>query len=121
MSAAQRSATPAVEIAPISWGRLIAATLLAGVTIAVIWFAAVPWGPIVCPAIYPAPRNCFATDRAGTGLIASVVVLLVYVATMIIGLFARHRLALVAIGIGLLAIAPIVSYLAVAWIPGFAL
>ncbi|GAB3633034.1 hypothetical protein GCM10027421_23870 [Microbacterium shaanxiense] len=52
-----------LERAPISWGLMIAATLLVGVTIALVWFVAAPWV--------------------------------------------------------LLAIAPVISYGSVAWIPGF--
>jgi len=105
-----------------SVGLIVAATTLALGTIALIWFAAVPWGPMWCPAIYPAPRNCFASDRAGTGLVATVMIAAVYLATMLFALnpMVRSR-PLVITGVALLGIAPVVSYLAVAWIPGFAL
>lgn len=109
-----------IDRAPIPSGLVFAATLLAAATIAVIWIAAVPWGPIVCPAIYPAPRNCFASDRAGTGVVATIVVLVVYAATMLLALVGmRRRRHLVVVGVVLLAVAPVVSYLSVAWIPGF--
>ena len=109
-----------IDRGPVPWGRVLAATLLAAATIALIWIAAVPWGPVVCPAVYPAPRNCFAWDRAGTGVVATVVVLAVYGATMLLALVGtRRRKPLVVVGVVLLAVAPVVSYLAVAWIPGF--
>lgn len=122
MTEIRTAVEPGVERAPVSWGLVVAATLLAAGTIALIWLAAVPWGPIVCPAIYPAPRNCFAADRAGTGLVVTVVVLVIYIATMLLALIgARSRRPLVIAGVVLLAIAPLVSYLLVAWIPGFPL
>jgi hypothetical protein len=112
---------PGVDRAPVSWGLVVAATLLMAGTITLIWLAAVPWGPIVCPAIYPAPRNCFTADRAGTGLIVTVVVLVIYIATMLLAFVGtRSRRPLVIAGVVLLALAPLVSYLVVAWIPGFA-
>lgn len=106
---------------PLAWGSVIAATLLAAGTIALIWLAAVPFGPVVCPAIYPAPASCFASSRVGNALIATVVVAVVYAVTMYFALAGerRHRGFVIA-GTSLLAIAPIVSYLAVAFIPGFA-
>lgn len=116
-----RSDTLRLERAPISWGLMLAATLLAGVTIALVWFAAVPWGPIVCPAIYPAPRNCFASDRAGTALVVTIVLLAVYLATVATALINRRGRRLAITGVILLAIAPVISYLSVAWIPGFPL
>ncbi|QEV99337.1 hypothetical protein F6J84_03900 [Microbacterium caowuchunii] len=108
--------------APTMWGLVVAATLLTAGTIALVWLAAVPLGPIVCPAIYPAPRNCFTSDRAGTGLVATIVVLVIYIATMLLAFVGTHgRRPLVIAGVVLLAIAPLVSYLSVAWIPGFPL
>ncbi|GGD76112.1 hypothetical protein GCM10007269_18960 [Microbacterium murale] len=100
---------------------MLAATLLAGVTVALVWFAAVPWGPLVCPAIYPAPRNCFASDRAGTALVVTIVLLAVYLATMVMALIDRRDRRLATVGVILLAIAPVISYVSVAWIPGFPL
>jgi len=105
-----------------SAGLVVAATALALGTILLIWLAAVPWGPMVCPAIYPAPAYCSPSLRAGTGLIASIVVAAVYVATLLFALnpLVRSR-PLVITGVALLGIAPIAGYLAVAWIPGFPL
>ncbi|GEK86645.1 hypothetical protein [Microbacterium aerolatum] len=116
-----RSERLPLERAPISWGLILAATLLAGATIALVWFAAVPWGPIVCPAIYPAPRNCFASDRAGSALVVTIVLLTVYLATITIVLINRRGRPLAIAGVILLAIAPVASYVSVAWIPGFPL
>ena len=113
------SPTPTTS-APV--GLVVAATALTLGTIALIWFAAVPWGPLVCPAIYPAPRNCFASDRAGTGLVATGAVIAVYVATLLFALNPTVRSRPLALaGVVLLGTAPVVTYLAVAWIPGFAL
>jgi len=104
-----------------SIGLAVAAFALALGTILLIWLAAVPWGPIVCPAILPAPRNCFASDRAGTGLVVTVAVVAVYLATMLCALLPTTRSRpLVIAGVVLLGIAPVAAYLAVAWIPGFA-
>jgi len=82
--------------------------------------AAVPWGPIVCPAIYPAPASCFASNRVGTGLVVTIVITAVYVLTLLASFAGGrgwHRVAVV--GVCLLAVAPVVAYVAVAWIPGF--
>lgn len=107
---------------PLSWRSIIAATLLTAGTIALIWLAAVPFGPVVCPAIHPAPRNCFASDRAGTGLIVTVVLIIIYAGTAAFALFRpRHGRPFVIAGVTLLSIAPVITYLAVAWIPGFAI
>lgn len=100
---------------------MLAATLLAGVTVALVWFAAVPWGPIACPAIYPAPRNCLASDRGGTALVVTIAVLAVYLATMVTALIDRRARRLAIVGVILLAIAPVISYMSVAWVPGFPL
>ena len=110
-----------LERTPLSWGLMLAATLLTGATIALVWFAAVPWGPIVCPAIYPAPRNCFASDRASTALVVTSVLLAVSRATMVAALINRRGRRLAIAGVTLLAIAPVISYPSVAWIPGFPL
>lgn len=104
----------------VPWGILVAATLLAAVTIAIIWLAAVPWGPMVCPAIYPAPSYCLPEYRAGVVTIATIIVVLIYAAT-VIAAFSGGRWRLAArIGTGVLVAAPIVTYLCVAFIPGFA-
>lgn len=53
---------------------------------------------------------------------ATIVVLVVYVATMLVALVGtRNRRPLVIVGVVLLAIAPLISYLSVGWIPGFPL
>ncbi len=89
-------------------------------TIALIWFAAVPWGPLACPAVDPAPRNCFASNRAGTALVTTIIVVVIYVATMLLALIGQRRTqAWTIAGVVLLAIAPIASYLLIAWLPGF--
>lgn len=108
--------------APFPVPLIVAASLLAAGTIALIWLVAVPWGPLVCPAIDPAPRNCFASDRAGTAVVATITVCLVYLATLTAALFGgRRRRAWTLTGVVVLAVAPIACYLSIAWLPGFAL
>ncbi|MDT0156203.1 hypothetical protein Q9R19_01050 [Microbacterium sp. ARD32] len=107
--------------APSSWALMLAATALTGGAIALVWLVAVPWGPMVCPAIYPAPRNCFASDRAGTALVSTVIVIVLYLATMATALVGRRVRALTIAGVVLLAAAAVVSHLAVVWILGFTL
>lgn len=57
-----------------------------GVSAAVFawWLAAVAWLAIprydICAAIYPAPPGCGTTDRVTTGVIASVVMLVLFTA-----------------------------------------
>jgi len=97
-----------------------AATLLTAGTLALIWFVAVPVGSGVCPASDPPPTNCWASYRAGTGVIASLVTLVLYVIALLIalrGTSTRRRLA-VAIVV-LLALMPAASFVAVAFSPGF--
>lgn len=107
---------------PIPWGLVVAATLLSAGTMALIWLAAVPWGPLVCPAVYPSPQNCLASHRAGTGVVATVVVVLTYLATLLSALLrTRRRRSLAVVGVALLGVAPVVAYLAVASAPGFVL
>ena len=101
---------------PLPWVLIATATTLTAVTILLIWFAAVPFGPLICPAIDPAPRNCSATNRADTGVMVSAAVVLLYVATMLAALFGRQRLkAWTLTGTILLAVSPIFGYLTVAW------
>lgn len=106
---------------PVPWGLLIAATVLAVGTIALIWFAAVPFGTGVCPAVYPMPPHCSATNREGTALVLSLVVGAIYIVTLLVGVFARRMRTLVVVGVVLLAVAPIVSYVTVTSSPGFPL
>lgn len=98
------------------------ATLLMLGTVALIWLAAVPMGTGVCPAIDPPPTGCLASYRAGSGLVATVVLVAVWAVTTAIALIWAHAArAFVVAGIVILAVAPFVSYAAVAWSPGFAL
>ncbi|WP_349427810.1 hypothetical protein [Microbacterium sp. LWS13-1.2] len=100
----------------VRWRLVIVASALSVATIAIIWFAAVPWGPIVCPAIYPMPRSCIPAYRTGVALLATIAVVLVCAAT--IGAVAAGWRRAAAVGTGLLVAAPAVTYLAVAFIPG---
>lgn len=105
---------------PVRWGAVVAAVLLSAGTVILVWFAAVPFGPIVCPAIDPAPQNCIVNNRAGTALIVTAVVAVLGVATLLLAVLAPRRgRGFVIAGIVLLAIAPFASYLTVAWSPGF--
>lgn len=108
--------------ASLPFGSVIAATILTAGTVLLIWFVAVPWGSGVCPAVYPAPGNCSAVNRAGSGLVASIVVLVVYVVTLLLAVLAgRRSRGPVIAGVVLLALAPVVAYAAVAFSPGFPL
>src|SRR5688572_13153508 len=115
-----RDATPGrVERKPLAWGLIATATVMAGATIALIWLAAVPWGPVVCPAIYPMPTKCVPEYRAGTALVMTLMVAAVYVATMLVAVLGRRSRSLVIAGVVLLALVMIVSYVVIAWAPGF--
>ncbi|MFJ4176063.1 hypothetical protein [Microbacterium sp. NPDC089696] len=105
----------------IPWMRLTVATILAVGTVALLWLVAVPVGPVVCPAIYPAPLNCFAGNREGSALIMTLVVVALYVLTLLAAILPPRAHILTTAGVVLLAIAPFVSYAVVAWSPGFAL
>ncbi|KQP71400.1 hypothetical protein ASF40_06400 [Microbacterium sp. Leaf288] len=96
---------------------MIAATLLAVGTIVFLWLVAVPWGPIVCPAIEPAPLNCQQPHRADSATVATWVVLGIYALTMLFALVAPiRRRSVVVVGVTLLAICPIAAYVFVAWV-----
>lgn len=105
----------------VPWRLLTAATLLMLGTVALIWFAAVPIATGVCPAIDPPPTNCQPSFRAGSGLIATIITVGIWAATITIALLWHRRAArpFVVPGVVLLALAPAVTYLAVAWSPGF--
>jgi hypothetical protein len=105
----------------IPWRRLAVATILAVGTVALLWLVAVPVGPVVCPAIYPAPLNCFAGNREGSALIMTLVVGTLYILTLFAAAIPGRRRILTTAGVVLLAIAPFVSYAVVAWSPGFTL
>lgn len=104
----------------VPWRLLAAATLLMLGTVALIWLAAVPVGTGVCPAVDPPPTNCQPSFRAGSGLIATIITVGVWVTTITISpLWRRAARPIVVAGVVLLALAPVVTYLAVAWSPGF--
>jgi len=105
-----------------SWRAIAIATALAGATIALLWLVAVPWGPVVCPAIYPAPTNCDPNYRAGTALILSAIILVIYLATAALAFTVRAQFSdFVRVGIVSLAVLLLISYFIVAWSPGFLL
>lgn len=115
------SGTDRIRHPRVPWGLVIAAAVLGGATIALLWLVAVPLGPVVCPAIDPAPANCLPENRAGTALVVSGVVGVVALATVLFGVLVRRPRGPVVAGAVLLAPAPIVAYLVVAWSPGFVL
>lgn len=103
-------------------GLAIAATLIMLGTIALLWLAAVPVGSGVCPAIDPPPTGCLASYRAGSGLVATIVVVTLWGATILAALPRRRTMRpAVVVGVALLALSPFVTYAAVAWSPGFTL
>lgn len=101
------------------WKAIVAALLLTAGTVALLWFVAVPWGPVACPAIDPPPTNCVPAYRSGTALLLTCVVFAVCVATVGVALWAPRRRGLIYAGLTMSAIAPIASYAAVALLPGF--
>jgi hypothetical protein len=106
----------------ISWRAITIATTLSGATIALLWLVAVPWGPIICTAIYPAPTNCDPNYRAGTALILTAIILVIYLATAALAFTVRAQFSdLVRVGIVALAVLLLISYFIVAWYPGFLL
>ena len=101
---------------PLPWSLILIATTLTAATIVVIWLAAVPFGPLICPAIEPPPRSCIASSRAGTAGVVSAAVGLVYVATILAAILGRQCFKVwVLTGVILLAVSPIFGYLTVAW------
>lgn len=106
---------------PIRWGVLVIATVLAVGTVALIWLVAVPVGPVVCAAVYPSTGNCFRDNREGSALVMTLIVVAVYVVTVLLAALVRRPRGTSLIGVGLLAVAPFVSYAVVAWSTGFAL
>lgn len=116
------SGAPPTALHTRSWALAALAVLLATASLVLVWAVAVPVGPDVCAAIYPPPRNCFESDRAATGTLLTVLLVVLAVATTIIALLARttglRRVAVV--GVALLAVALLLSYPLVAWIPALA-
>jgi len=105
----------------VPWRLMTAATLLLFATIALIWLAAVPVGTGICPAIDPPPTHCRSSYRAGSGLVATNVTVGIWALTIAVAFVWRRARTLVVAGVVLLALALVVTYLAVAWSPGFTL
>lgn len=104
----------------VRWGALIAASVLAVGTIALIWFVAVPIGPLVCPAVYPMPTNCAAANREGSAVVATGIVVGSFIVTALATLWrTRVGATLTALGVTVLALAPVIAYASIAWSPGF--
>lgn len=113
---------PASAYRSAPWRLMTAATLLLLGTIALIWLAAVPIGIGVCPGIDPPPTNCQPSYRAGSGVVWTIVVIGIWAVTITVALvWRRAARPFVVAGVVLLALAPAVTYLAVAWSPGFTL
>lgn len=99
---------------------VLAAVLLTAGALVVIWFAAVPLGPIACPTIDPPLPNCLRQNREGTALVATVIVLMVGVTATLLAAFTDRRQPVV-VAVTLLAIAPVVAWLVIGQMPGFRL
>ncbi|PZU47506.1 MAG: hypothetical protein DI566_05035 [Microbacterium sp.] len=103
-----------------STGLIVATVLTTLATVGLIWLAAVPFGSGVCPAVDPAPLNCSPAQRAGSGLVATICVTVVGALNVALGLWGGRRARPIVIaGLVVLAVAPFVSYAAVAFSSGF--
>ena len=102
-------------------GVVVAAAALALASVLLVWAVAVPWGPLVCPAVYPAPTNCRAEFRVGTGLLASIVIGVAFLLTLLVALRRPAWEGVVIGGIILLVAAPFLAYVLVTGLPGFLL
>lgn len=110
----QRSQVPARQ--------LVIATVLAAATLAVVWLVAVPLGPVVCPAIMPAPTNCMSSYREGTAVVISAVTLVVYTATALLAFTAgRRHPAIVTGSVVVLALVLLAAWPLIGLLPGFPL
>lgn len=83
-------------------------------TIILIWTLAVPFSPVAF-AVTSLP--CGSSSRVGKGLVASLVVAIVFFATAAIGLGLPRLRGLLFLGLGLLGFTPVVSYFFVAFGP----
>jgi hypothetical protein len=103
-------------------GQIVMATILAAAVVAVVWFVAVPAGPVVCPAIMPPPTNCMFSYREGTAVVLTIVTLAVYVATLVIALtVGRRRPVIVTAGIVVLVVVLLGAWPLIGLLPGFSL
>lgn len=101
--------------------QVVMATIIALVTIVVIWWLAVPAGPVVCPAIMPPPTNCLPSHREGTAIVLTVVTAAIYVTTVVIALtLGRRRPAIASVGVVVLIVALLVAWPLIGLLPGFA-
>ncbi|MDQ1136081.1 hypothetical protein QE410_000880 [Microbacterium sp. SORGH_AS 1204] len=101
-------------------GVVAVAGALALVSVLLIWGIAVPSGPLVCPAVYPAPTNCRAEFRVGTGLVASIVIAAAFVLTVCVALRRSAWRGAATCGVLVLVVAPFLAYALVTGLPGFA-
>ncbi len=95
---------------------LIIASALFAATLCGIWLLAVPVGPLVCPAVLPPPSNCIEDYRAGNAVVVSLCAVVAYALTLVVALMGQRPL--VRAGVAVLAVAPIASYVVVAFLPG---
>ncbi|MDQ1129547.1 hypothetical protein [Microbacterium sp. SORGH_AS_0888] len=107
-----------LERARPSWRLLTTATVFGAVTIALIWSLAVPYGVLVCAADSTA---CYPQFRAGSGVIASCAVAVLLAGTVTVGMFAPRLRGIIISGVAVLGAAPLVTYVAISYSPGFEL
>ncbi|GAA3037835.1 hypothetical protein GCM10010462_25810 [Microbacterium dextranolyticum] len=101
-------------------GLISASVLMTCATACLIWLAAVPFGSGVCPAIDPPPLHCSPARRAGTGLVATICVVIVGALAVVLALWGGPRARpLVIAGVVVLVMAPFVTYAVVAFSAGF--
>lgn len=96
-----------------AWPAITFATLVAALTLAAIWWLAVPRGT-VCPAIHPAPAGCLTANREVAAVLWTAVVALLYVGTVVVArTVGRRRRVLTLMMAGALVVVSMVAYNAV--------
>lgn len=122
MSGATQGDATSRERLRVPLGRLAIATVLTASTLAVVWFVAVPLGPVACPAIMPPPTNCMSSYREGTALVISVATVSIYAATVVGALtIGRRRPAIVTAGIVVLTALLVTAWPLIGLLAGFPL
>ncbi len=76
------------------WLVPVLSTVVTAAGLAAIWYLAVP-RVTVCPAIYPAPPGCTLQDRVATATVWTVLVAIVWIATLVAVRLRRTVLPLV--------------------------
>lgn len=111
-----RLARPAPRV-----GFVVAAAVLTLASMVLVWAVAVPSGPLVCPAVYPAPTNCRTGFRIGTAVVASIVIGVACLVTVAAALRRPAWEGVATGGILVLVAAPFLAYALVTGLPGFVL